>query len=223
MNCDVAALRAEVKANQQRLQQQYELTLDARALLRDRCVQVDGVLKKLWQSFDFPASMALAAVGGYGRGELFPASDIDLLILLPQEVSKLTQEKLERLVGHFWDIGLEIGHSVRTIQECLDEAARDITVQTALLEARLLTGNTKLFATFEKRLLGNLDPLVFYEAKRLEQQERYLRFNETPYSLEPNCKESPGGLRDMQVIFWMAKAAGLGSSWAELQKNGVIS
>lgn len=223
MNCDVAALRAEVKANQQQLQQQYELTHDARALLRDRCNQVDTILEKLWRSFSFPASMTLAAVGGYGRGELFPASDIDLLILLPQEVSKTTQEKLERLVGHFWDIGLEIGHSVRTVQECLDEAARDITVQTALLEARLLTGNAKLFATFQKRLHGNLDPLVFFEAKRLEQQERYLRFNETPYSLEPNCKESPGGLRDMQVIFWMAKAAGLGSSWAELQQNGVIS
>ncbi len=223
MNCDVAALRAEVKANQQQLQQQYELTHDARALLRDRCAQVDTILEKLWRSFSFPASMTLAAVGGYGRGELFPASDIDLLILLPQEVSKTTQEKLERLVGHFWDIGLEIGHSVRTVQECLDEAARDITVQTALLEARLLTGNAKLFATFQKRLHGNLDPLVFFEAKRLEQQERYLRFNETPYSLEPNCKESPGGLRDMQVIFWMAKAAGLGSSWAELQQNGVIS
>jgi len=223
MNCDVAALRAEVKATQQQLQQQYELTHDARALLRDRCAQVDVILEKLWRSFNFPVSMTLAAVGGYGRGELFPASDIDLLILLPQEVSKTTQEKLEQLVGHFWDIGLEIGHSVRTVQECLDEAARDITVQTALLEARLLTGNAKLFATFQKRLHGNLDPLVFYEAKRLEQQERYLRFNETPYSLEPNCKESPGGLRDMQVIFWMAKAAGLGSSWAELQQNGVIS
>ncbi|HLO65156.1 MAG TPA: [protein-PII] uridylyltransferase [Azonexus sp.] len=223
MGCDVAALRAEVKANQLQLQQDYESSHDARALLRNRCAQVDTVLGKLWQSFDFPASLTLAAVGGYGRGELFPASDIDLLILLPQEVSKVTQEKLERLVGHFWDIGLEIGHSVRTVQECLDEAERDITVQTALLEARLLTGNAKLFAAFQKRLHGNLDPLVFFEAKRLEQQERYLRFNETPYSLEPNCKESPGGLRDLQVIFWMAKAAGLGSNWQELHENGVIT
>ena len=162
-------------------------------------------------------------MGGYGRGELFPASDIDLLILLPAETSKTTQEKLERLVSHFWDIGLEIGHSVRTIQECLNEAAQDITVQTALLEARLLTGNAKLFATFQKRLHGNLDPLVFFEAKRLEQQERYLRFNETPYSLEPNCKESPGGLRDLQVIFWVAKVAGYGASWAELQESGIIT
>ncbi len=223
MSCDVAALRAEVKAIQNQLQADYAQNGDALALLRARCVQVDAVLQKLWHALDFPATLALAAVGGYGRGELYPASDIDLLILLPREASAALQEKLEKLVGHFWDIGLEIGHSVRTVQECLDEASSDITVQTALLEARLLTGNAKLFATFEKRLHGNLDPLVFFEAKRLEQQERYLRFNETPYSLEPNCKEAPGGQRDLQVIFWIAKAAGYGATWAELEANGIIT
>ena len=223
MTCDIAALRAEVKANQLQLKLSYEQTQDARALLVERCRQVDAVLKKLWDSFDFPASMSLAAVGGYGRGELYPASDIDLLILLSQEANSVVQDKLERLIGSFWDIGLEIGHSVRTIQDCLNEAAGDITVQTSLLEARLLTGNNKLFATFQKRLRGNLDPLVFFEAKRLEQQDRHLRFNETPFSLEPNCKDSPGGLRDLQVIFWIAKAAGYGTTWAELQQNGIIT
>jgi [protein-PII] uridylyltransferase len=223
MACDVAALRAEVKAAQIRLQENYERTGDAEALLAERSQQVDSVLERLWASFDFPATLALAAVGGYGRGELYPASDIDLLILLPKEASGALQEKLERLIGSFWDIGLEIGHSVRTIQDCLNEAENDITVQTALLEARLLTGNAKLFATFQKRLRGHLDPLVFCEAKQIEQQERYLRFNETPYSLEPNCKDSPGGLRDFQVIFWIAKAAGFGSTWEELHKNGIIT
>jgi len=223
MSCDVGALRAEVKAIQNGLKQDYEQNQDAVALLRSRCVQVDAVLAKLWNALDFPATLSLAAVGGYGRGELYPASDIDLLILLPREAGAALQEKLERLVGHFWDIGLEIGHSVRTIQECLDEAGNDITVQTALLEARLLTGNEKLFTTFQKRLHGNLDPLVFFEAKRLEQQERYLRFNETPYSLEPNCKDAPGGQRDLQVIFWIAKAAGYGATWAELEQNGIIT
>ena len=223
MTCDVAALRAEIKANQQRLQQNYEQNNDAWALLRERSAFVDAALVQLWTSFDFPSSLALAAVGGYGRGELFPSSDIDLLILLPREASKTTQEKLERLVGHFWDIGLEIGHSVRTIPECLEAAKQDITVQTALLEARLLTGNAKLFASFERRLYHSLDPLAFFEAKRLEQRERYQRFNETPYSLEPNCKESPGGLRDLQVIFWMAKAAGYGSTWSEWLDHGIIT
>ena len=223
MNEQVAALRGEVKAMQLALREHYERTGDGLALLHTRSKQVDEVLVKLWKSLDFPASLALAAVGGYGRGELYPASDIDLLILLPQAPSVALQEKLERLVSHFWDIGLEIGHSVRTIQECLSEAGNDISVQTALLEARLITGNEKLFVTFEKRLHGNLDPLVFFEAKRLEQQERYMRYNETPYSLEPNFKEAPGGLRDLQVIFWIAKAAGFGSTWTDIVKNGFLT
>ena len=223
MSVDLAALRSEVKAGQQALRESYALTNDALDLLRTRCRQVDDVLTRLWAGLDFPATLTLAAVGGYGRGELYPASDIDLLILLPHEPDAALQERLERLVGHFWDIGLEIGHSVRTVQECLDEAAGDISVQTALVEARLLTGNENLFATFQKRLRGNLDPLLFYERKRLEQQERHLRFNETPYSLEPNFKEAPGGLRDLQVIFWVARAAGFGTSWADLEKNGFLT
>jgi [protein-PII] uridylyltransferase len=220
---DVAALRAEVKSNQAQLQQQYEQDNDAVALLRLRSEQVDVVLKKLWDDLNFPSTIVLAAVGGYGRGELYPASDIDLLILLPGDANAKLQEKLELLIGHFWDIGLEIGHSVRTIQECLDEAENDITVQTALLEARLLTGQTKLFATFQKRLRGHLDPLVFFEAKRLEQQERHLKFNETPYSVEPNIKDAPGGLRDLQVIFWIARGAEYGTSWSDLEKNGFLT
>ena len=223
MGVDVAALRNEVKAGQQALRESYALTNDAPALLRNRCRQVDEILVRLWAGLDFPATLALAAVGGYGRGELYPASDIDLLILLPHEPDEALQERLATLVGHFWDIGLEIGHSVRTVQDCLDEASGDITVQTALLEARQLTGNKKLYATFQKRLRGNLDPLVFFERKRLEQQERYLRFNETPYSLEPNFKDAPGGLRDLQVIFWVAQAAGFGTTWADLEKHGFLT
>lgn len=223
MTSDIAALRNEVRQGQTRLKEDYEKHNDADAVLQQRCLNVDSVLRKLWSGFDFPDSMALAAVGGYGRGELFPASDIDLLILLPQSATPDIESKLEQLVSCFWDIGLEIGHSVRTVQECLDEAAGDITVQTALLEARLLSGNEKLFGVFQKRLYGNLDPLIFLEAKRLEQQERYLRHNETPYCLEPNCKESPGGLRDLQVIFWIAKAAGYGHDWDELQSNEMIT
>ena len=223
MSVDLAALRSEVKAGQQALRESYALTNDAQDLLRTRCLQVDDVLTRLWAGLDFPATLTLAAVGGYGRGELYPASDIDLLILLPHEPDAALQERLERLVGHFWDIGLEIGHSVRTVQDCLDEAAGDISVQTALVEARLLTGSENLFATFQKRLRGNLDPLLFYERKRFEQQERHLRFNETPYSLEPNFKEAPGGLRDLQVIFWVARAAGFGTTWADLEKNGFLT
>ena len=223
MGIDVGALRSEVKAGQEDLRKDYSRTNDAAGLLANRCRMVDEVLTRLWASLDFPASLTLAAVGGYGRGELYPASDIDLLILLPQEPGATVMEKLEKLVGNFWDIGLEIGHSVRTIQECLDTAAGDITVQTALLESRLLTGNQDLFTVFEKRLRGNLDPLVFFERKRLEQQERHLRYNETPYSLEPNFKEAPGGLRDLQAIYWTANAAGYGRTWADLERHGFLT
>ena len=223
IDLDVAALRAQIKARQNTLQARYAEDNDAQGLLRQRCADVDDIMRQLWAAFDFPVSAALAAVGGYGHGELYPASDVDILILLPQAPSATTAAKLERLVGYFWDIGLEIAHSVRTIQECLNAAALDITVQTALLEARLITGSSKLFATFQKRLHGNLDPLSFFQAKRLEQQERYLRYDETPFSLEPNIKESPGGLRDLQVIFWMAKAAGYGNRWEDFGEAGVMS
>ena len=143
---------------------------DSAALLRQRCLNVDDTLRRLWARLDFPASMTLAAVGGYGRGELYPASDIDLLILLPRAASATTEAKLEQLIGHFWDIGLEIGHSVRTIQECLDEAAADITIQTALLEARPLAGCEKLFSSFERRLKSKLDPRgIALQGKSLRQ------------------------------------------------------
>jgi [protein-PII] uridylyltransferase len=122
MTLDITALRQEVRTGLTQLKEQFARDGDTLALLCQRSQQVDTVLRKLWASFDFPAGIALAAVGGYGRGKLYPASDIDLLILLPREASAAVQEKLERLVSCFWDIGLEIGHSVRTVAECIDEA-----------------------------------------------------------------------------------------------------
>jgi [protein-PII] uridylyltransferase len=151
MSIDVAALRNEVKANQLQLQQQYEQTGDARGLLRNAVPSGRCVLKKLWDLLDFPASLALAAVGGYGRGELYPASDIDLLILLPQEASTPLQEKLATLVGYFWDIGLEIGHSVRTMQECLDEAHQRHHRPDRPARSPPADRHQKLFSTFVKR------------------------------------------------------------------------
>ncbi|HTE14548.1 MAG TPA: nucleotidyltransferase domain-containing protein, partial [Burkholderiales bacterium] len=113
-------------------------------LLHKHCTLVDQLLRKVWQAHDLPASLALVAVGGYGRGQLFPHSDIDLLILLDQPADNTLQEKLQCLVGAWWDMGLETGHSVRTVGECVDIARQDITAQTNMLEPRLLTGNRKL-------------------------------------------------------------------------------
>ncbi|MBP8175600.1 MAG: [protein-PII] uridylyltransferase, partial [Sphaerotilus sp.] len=130
---------------------------------------------------------------------------------------------IEAFITACWDIGLEIGSSVRTVDECVAEAQADVTVQTAMLEARFLCGTRKLFDQFRRWTADVLDPAAFLRAKTLEMQQRHVKYENTPYSLEPNCKESPGGLRDLQVVRWVAQGAGLGRSWAELVKKGLIT
>ena len=215
--------KAELAAGQAALRIAYEAHADAARLLRGRSQLVDGVLRTLWQEARLPLGLALVAAGGYGRRELYPASDVDLLFLVPDDVARETERQLERLIGLLWDIGLDIGHSVRTVEQCTEEARRDITVQTNLLEARLLCGSRSLFAAFSERLAETLDPPAFFKSKRLEQDERYARFQETPYALEPNCKESPGGLRDLQVVLWIGRAARLGDSWSDLMRRAHIT
>ena len=187
----------------------------------------DGLLKNLWVRADFDGSFALVAVGGFGRRELFPHSDVDVLVLLPEGRSPdhdaALKTQLEGFIGSCWDAGLEIGSSVRTLAECLSEAEKDVTVQTSLLEARLITGSTALFSDFQAQFMAAMDPQAFFIAKTLELNQRHNKHDNTPYSLEPNCKESPGGLRDLQVILWVAKAAGYGSNWSELEKNGLAT
>lgn len=184
-------------------------------------------LQELWQQAGFKPPFSLLAVGGFGRAELFPHSDIDVLVLMPDDQSPDTnpelKKRIEAFIGSCWDTGLEIGSSVRTVSECLAEAQKDVTVQTALLESRLIVGDARLIALFRKRFREAMDPHAFFVAKTLEMQQRHNRFENTPYSLEPNCKESPGGLRDLQVILWVAKAAGLARNWDELARNGLAT
>ncbi|GAB3188376.1 [protein-PII] uridylyltransferase [Hydrogenophaga aquatica] len=195
--------------------------------LKDLARLTDRVLRALWALAGFPRDFALVAVGGYGRGELFPYSDVDVLLLLPEGVALEQDEglkaKVEAFIGNCWDVGLEIGSSVRTLRECVTEAAADVTVQTSLLECRLLAGQRKAFQTLVGELAEALDPKAFFVAKKLEMRQRHQKFENTPYALEPNCKESPGGLRDLQVILWVAKAAGLGRSWDELARRGLAT
>ena len=122
-----------------------------------------------------------------------------------------------------WDIGLEVGHSVRTIAECEAEMAGDVTVRTSLLEHRLIAGSRRLYRRFRRAFAAAMDARHFYEAKVLEQQQRHLKYHDTAYNLEPNLKESPGGLRDLQTVLWIARAAGLGRSWRELAQAGLIT
>ena len=193
------------------------------AALKKRCVCVDEALVRLWNAIDMPRQYSLVAVGGYGRGELFPFSDVDVLILIDQEPDEVNTEKLETFCGSGWDIGLEIGHSVRTKDQCIEEAGKDITVQTALVESRLLTGNANYFSDLTESLNKLLDVKTFFRKKTLELRQRHAKYQETPYSLEPNCKESPGGLRDLHVILWVCRAANLGNSWAEMAQKGLIT
>ena len=200
---------------------------NAQALLVGRSRLVDGVLNDVWDAMEMPASSSLVAVGGYGRGTLYPGSDVDLLILVRDHDHLRGDEgslaRLEALVGLLWDIGLDIGHSVRSPDECLLEAEKDITVQTALLEARRIAGSKDTFEEFRDRFSTKMVPAQFLRAKQLEQAERYAKHNDTPYSLEPNCKESPGGLRDLQVIQWVGLAAGFGTDWKSLAAQGLVS
>lgn len=223
MQTSALSFKEELKSAQLIVINAFKENHKAEQLLHDLCRNVDQQLSKIWRYFDFPKEAALVAVGGYGRGELFPYSDVDVLILLQQRPDAAFRDKLERLVQLFWDIGLDIGHSIRTIDECMQESAADITVQTSLLEARLVTGSRKLFKEMQQQYAEAMQPQKFFQEKLLELQQRHVKYEDTPYSLEPNCKESPGGLRDLQVILWVAKAANLGNSWRELAESGLIT
>jgi [protein-PII] uridylyltransferase len=216
-------LKEKLKTERQALIAAFEASHKPDQFLTGLSRSVDAALTGAWNDFGFPADTALVAVGGYGRGELFPHSDVDVLVLLGTPPDEAMQAKLEELVQLFWDMGLEVGHSIRTIDDCLCEAAADITVQTSLLEARFVTGNRKLYRFLCDRLNAAINPQAFFEAKTLEMRQRHVKYEDTPYSLEPNVKESPGGLRDLQVIVWVAKAAGLGDSWRKLAERGLIT
>ncbi|RYF67582.1 MAG: bifunctional uridylyltransferase/uridylyl-removing protein, partial [Comamonadaceae bacterium] len=199
-------------------------TRSVHAVLRQLAALADETLRALWSDAGFSQQFALVAVGGFGRGELFPYSDVDVLLLLPDAAhAEVAPERIEAFIGHCWDAGLEIGSSVRTVDECLSESAKDVTVQTSLLESRLIVGDKKLYAAFRKSFLAAIDPQAFFIAKSQEMRHRHQKFDNTPYALEPNCKESPGGLRDLQAILWMTKAAGFGQRWDDLAKNGLAT
>jgi len=202
-------------------------TRGVRATLQRLARHADGMLRQLWNNAGFTPDFALVAVGGHGRGELFPHSDVDVLLLLPDAADPNTDEalktQLEQFIGSCWDAGLDIGSSVRSVSECVEEAERDITVQTSLVECRLVCGNRAQFNRLTDALAQALQPKAFFVAKTLEMRQRHQRHENTPYALEPNCKESPGGLRDLQVVLWVAKAAGLGKSWDELGRRGLAT
>lgn len=177
-------------------------------LIHSRAGMVDEVLNAAWAQFlpTDDANLALVAVGGYGRGELHPCSDVDIMLLINGDDDDY-REGLEGFLTFLWDIGLEIGHSVRSVEECVAEATADLTVITNVMESRLLTGGSELF----EQMLDAISPekiwpaAEFFRGKFEEQQKRYERYDGSAYKVEPNLKEGPGGLRDIQMVSWVAK------------------
>lgn len=196
---------------------------DPDALTRALTVAADRALRALWRRFAPGRNTSLAAVGGFGRREQFPHSDVDLMVLTGEALEPEQASRIEAFIGACWDCGLPIGHSVRSVDQCVAEARADVTVQTSLLELRWLAGSRRRCLEAAERLQAILDPQAFFSAKLVEMRQRHAKYDDTPYSLEPNTKESPGGLRDLQMLVWIARAAGLGRRWHDLAEHGLIT
>jgi [protein-PII] uridylyltransferase len=223
----IGAFRQALADGGASLRRRFEEDEPIEPLVRDRARMVDVVLRHAWALHATPGEkdVALIAVGGYGRGELHPCSDIDVLILLPKSEVNGGHEGIERFLTFLWDIGLEVGHSVRTIDDCQRESAQDVSVATTLIEARLLAGPDFLFQAMRRALAQEnvWSSQAFLEAKVAEQQARHHRFHDTAYNLEPNVKASPGGLRDIQTIGWVAKRHFGAETLDELVDHGFLT
>ncbi|KFX69946.1 protein-PII uridylyltransferase [Pseudomonas taeanensis MS-3] len=205
----IGAFKKAIRRAHEVLDARFKAGREVRRLVEDRAWFADQILREAWDrlAWSEDAAIALLAVGGYGRGELHPYSDIDLLILLDSADHETFREPIERFLTLLWDIGLEVGQSVRSVDECAEEARVDLTVITNLMESRTIAGPERL----RQRMLGVTSSeqmwpsKEFFLAKRKEQRARHAKYNDTEYNLEPNVKGSPGGLRDIQTILWVAR------------------
>jgi [protein-PII] uridylyltransferase len=205
----ITQCKAQLQAHQQLLDDAFSKGANTRDLIEARAQFIDQFLQKIWESFDWDAKQAfcMVSVGGYGRGELHPHSDIDLLLILKKTPNPHNKNVIERFITFLWDCGLDLGHSVRTLKDSAHFAEQDITVLTNLLESRVLFGDTGLY----EKVIHQIDVQhmwpsdAFFLAKWEEQRDRHRRIDNSEYNLEPNLKMSPGGLRDIQTIIWIAK------------------
>ncbi|MBY5268226.1 protein-P-II uridylyltransferase [Spiribacter salinus] len=220
-------LRQTLRDADETLAARFQEGTPASTLVPLRATLMDAIVTRLWQRLmgDFADIGCLVAVGGYGRGELHPASDTDLMVLVPATPVEGLDARLTGFITALWDVGIEVGHSVRSIDDCVTEAYKDITVATNLMEARPLAGDSTLFKDME----AATSPFriwpgpAFFEAKWAEQQRRHERYHDTAYNLEPNLKESPGGLRDIHMIGWVAKRHFNANSLGDLVDLGFLT
>lgn len=224
---DVADCRTALAAAGANLTERFLAGEPVSDLIRLRAAIVDRLLEFLWRQHaaGLADSVALVAVGGYGRGELHPYSDVDIMLLCENEPSPGGEQTLAAFLASLWDAGLEIGHSVRTVRQCRQQAEADVTVATTLMESRLLAGPPRLLELLEDAIdPGSIWPSdAFFTAKREEQVERHHRFEDTAYRLEPNVKSSPGGLRDIQMIGWIARRHYGADSFDALVGHGLLA
>lgn len=204
----INAYKALIKKHTESLSKAFGPRKSISPLIHSRAGMIDEVLNAAWAQFlpSDDSNLALVAVGGYGRGELHPCSDVDIMLLINGDDENY-REGLEAFLTFLWDIGLEIGHSVRSVEECVTEAAADLTVITNIMEARLLTGSTALYEAMREAISPEKiwSASEFFQGKFEEQQKRYERYDGSAYKVEPNLKEGPGGLRDIQMVSWVAK------------------
>ncbi|MCO5100295.1 MAG: [protein-PII] uridylyltransferase [Burkholderiaceae bacterium] len=217
------AIRAAYRDAREQAIARFRAHPDPDALTRALTAATDRALRALWRMHACASQASLVAVGGFGRREQFPHSDVDLMVLTEGRLEAAQARGIEAFIGACWDCGLPIGHSVRSVDDCVAEALADVTVQTSLLELRWLAGSRQRCSEALDRLGTILDPRAFFSAKLVEMRQRHAKYDDTPYSLEPNTKESPGGLRDLQVLVWIARAARLGTRWRELAAQGLIT
>ena len=205
----IALFKSAITAKNQDLKQRFSPQHSPTTLLKDKAHFIDALLTACWQHFlqDDAEQQSLIATGGYGRSELFPHSDIDILIILSPTYSDSTQDRLSSFSNFLWDIGLKPGLSTCFLNECVAFASQDQTIFTSRLEMRLITGNAELFTQLKKEIVDTQlwSSERFFLAKMVEQEQRYSKYHDTAYNLEPNIKEGPGGLRDIQVISWVFK------------------
>lgn len=196
---------------------------DVFGYLKKHSEAADSAVTEILKIHRLSDRVAVVAVGGYGREQQFPFSDLDLLFLIPDGVQDHELKTISDVIADLWSLGLTVGYSVRSIEECLNQAAADITAQTAMLESRLISGDSELFEKYLDEMEKSLDLKKFYRAKFIEQEQRHIKYHESSYALEPNIKESPGGLRDLNILIWILRAAHLGKTWEEVRLAGLIT
>ena len=232
----VGELKAILQDGRAEIEARFMASQDGAAAMTGNSWLIDTIIRALHRITTltlFPVSnptkgekLSILAVGGYGRAELAPQSDIDLLFLLPYKATPHTEQVVEFLLYVLWDLGLKVGHATRSVDESLRHANGDITIRTALLEARLVSGDEALFADLQKRFDLEViegSGIGFVDAKLAERDQRHQRLGDSRYVLEPNIKEGKGGLRDLHGLFWIAKYLFRVKSLDELVERGILS